>query len=283
MNGDIFTQIRSHYNNFTRAEKKVADFVLKDPRTVLYMSITDLADACGVGDTSVFRFCRDLDLKGYQEFKMAIAQGVSADEEQPKASGAVVQEDTLAETIHNVYSTSLGAIKETNDLISEQQITQAVQWMIDADRILFFGVGASMITAMDGYNKFMRIIPKACFTIDSHLQSMAASLMNEKDLAILFSYSGSTKDTVDIARIAKSRGAKVISITRFVKSPLTAHSDLTLLCGANEGPYQSGSLSSKIAQLFLLDILYMEFYRLTHAQSKFNRSLTTDSVSDKLF
>ncbi len=283
MSADIFTHIRAHYNSFTKAEKKVADYVLNDPKPVLYMSITDLADACGVGDTSVFRFCRDLDLKGYQEFKMAIAQSVSADEEQPRGAGASGLENSLPDMIQTVYNLSIGALKETSALVTEQQIQTAVKWMMEADRVLFFGVGASMITAMDGYNKFMRIMPKVCMTIDSHLQSMAASLMGEKDLAILFSYSGSTKDTVDIARLAKKRGARVISITRFAKSPLTSHADLTLLCGANEGPYQSGSLSSKIAQLFLLDILYMEYYRQTHDESKHNRALTTDSVSDKLF
>lgn len=283
MSGDIFTHIRAHYNAFTKAEKKVADFVLQDPKPVLYMSITDLADASGVGDTSVFRFCRDLDLKGYQEFKMAIAQSTSAVEEQPKTSGAVAPEASLPDMIQKVFNLSVGALKETSALITEQQVQTAVQWMIEAERIMFFGVGASMITAMDGYNKFMRIMPKVCMTIDAHLQSMAASLMGKKDLAILISYSGSTKDTVDIARLAKKRGARVISITRFVKSPLTLHSDLTLLCGANEGPYQSGSLSSKIAQLFLLDVLYSEYYEQTRELSKLNRTLTTDSVSDKLF
>lgn len=284
MSGDILAQIRAHYNTFTKAEKKVADFVLSDPRSVLYMSITDLADACGVGDTSVFRFCRDLELKGYQEFKMAVAQSVSADEDTPPGgNGASDDDGSLGAMIRQVYNTSLGALKETTDLISEQQINQAVQWMVEAERIQFFGVGASMITAMDGYNKFLRITPKAGFTVDAHLQSMAAALMDEKCLAILVSYSGSTKDIVDIAKIARKRGTKVICITRFVKSPLTSHSDLTLLSGANEGPYQSGSLSSKIAQLYLLDILYMAYYRQTHEQSRNNRVLTTDSVSDKLF
>lgn len=283
MNGDIFTQIRSHYNAFTKAEKKVADYILADPRPVLYMSITDLADACGVGDTSVFRFCRDLKLKGYQDFKMAIAQSVSADEEPSQSTGAVAGEDSLAERIRKVLNINMGALKESYDLINEPLISEAAHWMIDAERIFFFGVGSSMITAMDGYNKFLRITPNVSFTLDSHLQSMAASLMGNKDLAILISYSGSTKDIVDIARIAKERGAKVICITRFVKSPLTGYSDLTLLCGANEGPYQGGSLSAKIAQLFLLDVLHMEYYRLTFDQSKVNQTLTASSVSNKLF
>jgi DNA-binding MurR/RpiR family transcriptional regulator len=283
LSNDILLQIRSRYNTLTKAEKKVADYILADPRSMLYLSITDLAEACGVGDTSVFRFCRDLDLKGYQAFKMAVAQSVSADDEAPKTPGNDTEADSLTDMIRKMLNTCVGALKETSDLISGQQIAEAVRWMADAAHIHFYGVGASMITALDGYHKFMRILPKASMTIDSHLQAMSAALLTEKDLAIIVSYSGSTKDTVEIARIAKSRGARVICITRFIKSPLTSFSDLTLLCGANEGPYQGGSMSARIAQMFLLDVLYMAYYRQTHEQSKANRALTTDSITDKLF
>ena len=77
MNIDIFTQIRLQFNNLTKAEKKVGEFVLNNPKDVLYMSITDLAEKCNVGDTSVFRFCKTLNLKGYQDFKMMLAQGLT--------------------------------------------------------------------------------------------------------------------------------------------------------------------------------------------------------------
>jgi DNA-binding MurR/RpiR family transcriptional regulator len=285
MASDIFTRIRSLYNTFTRAEKKVADYVLADPRSVLYVSITDLADACGVGDTSVFRFCRDLKLKGYQDFKMAIARCVAADDESDRrpVDGVHSDQDLTSETIVAVFNASLGALKESCDLIDPHLIQQAALWMKNAGKIQFFGVGASMITAMDGYARFLRIIPNVGFTQDVHLQTMLASLLDEKDLAILISYSGSTKDVVNIARLAKERGARTICITRFVKSPLTNYSDLTLLCGANEGPYQGGSISVKIAQLFLLDVLYSEFYRLTYEQSRNNKATTSRSVSDKLY
>ena len=114
------------------------------------------------------------------------------------------------------------------------------------------------------------------------MQAMSACMMTERDVAVAISYSGSTKDTIDAAKAAKGRGAKVISLTRFVKSPLTQYSDLTLLCGATEGPFQGGSLSAKLSQLFLLDIIYQEYFRRTFDVSMRNKSLTSEAVAEKL-
>lgn len=107
--------------------------------------------------------------------------------------------------------------------------------------------------------------------------------MSEKDVAVIISYSGSTKDSIEVARKAKERGAAIIVITRFVKSPLTSYSDITLLCGANEGPAQGGSLSAKIAQLYLLDVLYVEYFKRTYEASIVNKENTSAAVAVKLF
>lgn len=284
MDIDVFTQIRLHFNNFTKAEKKVGDFVLNNPKEVLYMSITDLADKCDVGDTSVFRFCKTLDLKGYQDFKMILAQSLTSDtEEAQPLSDKITINDTTFEVAKKVLQTNLSALNETFDLINPEAVEEAVKLMLKAERIVFFGVGASMITSMEAANKFMRITPKAECIIDSHLQSMRAALLTPNEVVVAISYSGSTKDTIDIVEIAKKRGTKIICITRFIKSPLTAHSDITLLCGANEGPLQGGSLSAKLSQLYLLDVLYMEYFKNTFDQSKINKELTSEAVSEKLY
>lgn len=284
MDIDIFTQIKLQFNNFTKAEKKVGEFVLNNPKEVLYMSITDLADKCDVGDTSVFRFCKTLELKGYQDFKMILAQSLTSDTEeaQPLSDKITINDSTL-EVAKKVLITNLSALNETFDLIQTDVIDEAVRLMLGAERIVFFGVGSSMITAMEATNKFMRITPKVECINDPHLQAMRAALLTPNDIAVAISYSGSTKDTIEVVDIAKNSGAKIICITRFIKSPLTTHSDITLLCGANEGPLQGGSLSAKLSQLYLLDVLYMEYFKHTFDKSKTNKELTSEAVSDKLY
>ncbi|WCF11322.1 MurR/RpiR family transcriptional regulator [Paenibacillus thiaminolyticus] len=281
-NISILTRIHSMYNSFTNTERKVADYILEHTRSVIYMSITDLADACDVGESSIFRFCKSLTFKGYQEFKIALAHSITAENEIPQLTEQIGMDDTIEQVATKVLTTNVNAINETYDLLKADDIEKAIGYMIQAERIHFFGVGTSLITALEAKNKFMRITRKTECSFDSHLQMMSAALMTERDVAVMFSYSGSTKDMIEVAKKAKEKGAKIISITRFVKSPLTLHSDVTLLCGANEGPLQGGSLSAKIAQLYLLDVLYVEYFKRTYQESIDNKESTANAVIEKL-
>ena len=139
-----------------------------------------------------------------------------------------------------------------------------------------------MLTAMKAMNKFMRIENKMFCIQDSHMQVMAAASMSPKDVAVLFSYSGETKDTIYVAQVAGKAGAGIICITRFAKSPLSACSDVTLLCGANEGPLQGGSTSAEISQLFLVDVIYTEYYRRFFEDCSRNNQKVSIAVSEKL-
>ncbi|OAB46585.1 MurR/RpiR family transcriptional regulator [Paenibacillus antarcticus] len=278
----IFSSIHSKYNNLTNTEKKVADYVLENTKSVVYMSITDLADECGVGESSIFRFCKSLSYKGYQEFKIALAHSIAVENEIPQLTDQILMNDTIAQVASKVLSTNISALNETNNLLDVESIDKAIDYLIEAERVQFFGVGSSLITAMEAKIKFMRITNKTECSMDSHLQMMSAALMTKRDVAVIISYSGSTKDSIEVARKAKERGAIVISITRFVKSPLTSYSDLTLLCGANEGPLQGGSLSAKISQLYLLDVLYVEYFKRTNELSIVNKEITATAVSEKL-
>ncbi|MGC6177760.1 MurR/RpiR family transcriptional regulator [Lacrimispora sp. 38-1] len=283
MKGDFLTKIRAEYNQFTKAEKKVADYILQNYREVLFMSITDLAEACEVGDTSVFRFCKTLELKGYQEFKMQLSLSLHDETTgQGRLEGDISLKDSFAEVSRKVLNTNMSALEETYSLLNEESFDRVIQCLHEAKRICFFGVGASMLSAMKAANKFLRIEPKVSCVSDSHMQAMVASMMGEGEVAVIFSYSGATKDTIHVAELAKKAGAATICITRFVKSPLTSFSDVTLLCGANEGPLQGGSTSSEISQLFLIDLMYTEYYRRYFETCNQVNERVSSSVLDKM-
>lgn len=281
-NMDIFASIKSRYNAFTNTERKLADYICENGKEVIYMSITDLAEACNVGEASVFRFCKTLDLKGYQEFKIVLAHSISLEDELPQISNEVTLNDSFQQLSSKILASNIQALTETYNLLLEQQLKEAVELLVNADRIHFFGVGSSGVTALEAKNKFMRITNKTEYSIDAHFQMMSAALMNKEDVAVLFSYSGSTKDTIELAEVIKKRGAKIIVITRFAKSPLTTFSNVTLLCGAKEGPLQGGSLSVKIAQLYILDLLYLGFIKETKGESLGNKELTAQAVITRI-
>ncbi len=267
MSEDLFVTIKSHYNTFTRAERNIADYILTQSKDVLYMTITELADACKVGDTSVFRFCRHLGKNGYQDFKVDLAQAISDAHTMPVLTNCIVSgSDSTEIMLQKVLNNNIAALKETYKLIDPITVKTTTEWLTNAQHICFFGVGASSISAQEANNRFLRVCPKTECLQDSRMQIVRASLMAPNDVAVFFSYSGSTSETVAIAKTARDAGAHTICISRFAKSPLAEVCDLLFLCGGNEGPLQSGNLSVKAAQSLLLEVLYIAYYQANPEQ-----------------
>jgi DNA-binding MurR/RpiR family transcriptional regulator len=281
---DLFVMIKSHYNTFTRAEKHIADYVLSSAKSVLYMSITELANACAVGDTSVFRFCRHLGKSGYQDFKVDLAQAVSETHLMPVLQNCIVNcSDSTDVMIQKVLNNNIAVLRETYQLIEPTTLATTTKWLTEAEHICFFGVGASSASAMEANNRFLRVCAKTECVLDARMQMMRASLMSKNDVSILFSYSGATKETIAIAQAAKDAGSRTICISRFSHSPLAEICDLLYLCGGNEGPMQSGNLSVKTSQLLLMEVLYIAYCQANPEQSERNLLLTTALLQrDKL-
>lgn len=283
-NANFVLQIRASYNQLTKTEKKVADYVLKNQSKVMYMSITDLADACKVGDTSVYRFCRTMKLQGYQEFKMklSLSQGANTGIAlQNAVSGGLY--DSFGNMAEKVMQNHLNAIKETFMLLNRDSFDKTLLMFERAGRVLFFGIGDSLLMAEAARNRFLRVTNKVVCISDPHMQAMEASLTTEDDLVIIISYSGATKDNIHVAKVAKKAGARIVCITHFNKSPLTAYSDTILLCGSSEGPLEGGSMTAKLGQLYLIDLLYQEYYERNYEMCKAHNEMTSRAVVEKLY
>lgn len=279
---NLILKIQSSYNQLTKAEKKVADYCLSHRDEIPYLSITDLADACEVGDTSVYRFCRTLKLEGYQEFKMkfSLSQNASNTITSVNINASDAVSDILAQ---KVLASHVSAIEETYHLLNSVELERVLDMLEQAEHVYFFGVGDSLLAAEEARNKFLRITQKVNCITDPHMQAVTASLTGEKDLVFLISYSGATRDNVQTAKIAKEKGAKVVCISHFQKSPLTAYCDAVLLCGSKEGPLDRGSMSAKAGQLYLIDLLYQSYYERNPEKSFHNNELSAASVLKKSF
>lgn len=269
-------KIQTNYNQLTKVEKKVADYILANTEAVLYMSITDLANACEVGETSVYRFCRSMNFQGYQEFKMQLSLYLASEENNEHIKETGKLED-------QVMQSHIQAIEESYQLLDYKMLTKTIEMMEESEKVYFFGVGDSLITAQDAWNRFIRVTNKVQLIPDSHMQSMAMALADEKDLLVLVSYSGATKDIVHIAKQAKESGVKIACITHFKQSPLIAYTDAYLLCGAKESPLEGGSTSVKVGQLYLIDLLFQTFYSRSKEKSKINQQKSAKAVVEKLF
>ena len=283
---NIFASINNGYYHFTVSEKKVADYVLAHKNSVQYMSISELADECGVADATISRFCRRLKQKGYNAFKLAIAKAVAEEGQSvPLPAEALVEEvadgDSVLELSHKLCSGHVNALNQSLALIRPEQIRQAVDLMCTAERIYFMGQGGSMHMSMVAAHQFSTVSPRFFAVQDSHVQASTVALLSPGDVVLFFSYSGSTKELMENMNLAKSRKVKVILITRFSRSPGAALADVVLQCGSDEGPLQLGSMPAKMAQLFVVDVLFHEYIRRNPESARRSQENIAEALAER--
>lgn len=280
--GNVFERISSEYYSLTQSEKKVADFVMSNQGDTQFLSISQLADACQVAEATVSRFCRRLGYKGYNTFKLSVAnastQRTSWD---TGLSGEVVREDSLENISKKLYTAEIEAITQTMELLDFSAVQSAADLMEQAKRVICMGQGGSMIIATEACQLFSTVSNKFTAVADSHLQAMSASSMDPEDVIFFFSYSGSSKAMVHTLKLAREQGAHAILVTRFPNSPGAALADAVLQCGANRDPLQAGSVTARIAQLYLLDVLFAEFSRRDLETCRATRTRISDALINK--
>ncbi|MFD2679289.1 MurR/RpiR family transcriptional regulator [Bacillus seohaeanensis] len=270
--------IRSRYPQFSETEKKIADYILEDPNKVLHTTINSVAEDLGVADSTVFRFCKRIGFKGYQAMKIALAAEIVTPLKNIHEN--VSEEDTIETISAKVFRSNMKTIEDTLLVLNEKSMQQAVNIMLASDKIEFVGSGGSGIIAFDAYHKFIRTGLKVHAATDSHIQLMTASQLTEKDCVIFISHSGSTKDILQVLKIVQETGAKTIGITNFAKSPLSNKVDIPLYTVSEETDYRSEALSSRIAQLSIIDALYVNIMlkRKEQGQDALNKMRTAISV-----
>lgn len=275
MQSVLIAKIRSAAPNMTPALTRVADHVLANAQAALYQSITELAEEANSSEASVMRFCRELGFTGFQNFKLVLAQELAT-------QGQLNAPATAADAVQSLIETAKIALDETERLLDRSILETVASEILAASQIEIFGVAASAVTAQYLEYKLTRLGLKARAVADAHLATMIAATSTPRSVHILVSSSGSTIDTVRVAEIAKSRGARTIIITNRSKSPLAAKSDHVLLASWPETPLTGGAFPSKISQLLIVDALVA--YITSAAPDRVETIMdTASSVSDRNF
>ena len=245
------------------------------------MSISEMAEVAEVAEATVSRFCRRLGYKGYSAFKLAVAGSGSAQRPMNPLYGEIQAEDSLGDMCQKIYAADVDAVTQTLALINPGAVTKAAELLLSADRVLCMGLGGSMVLAQEAAHLFSTALPNFYAVEDSHFQAIRCAMLTERDVVVYFSYSGSTRDVVDVMKIAQERGARTILITRFPKSPGASCADVVLECGVREGPLQMGSVAARMGQLFLIDVLFSEVCRRDMEACRNRRKQVADALADK--
>lgn len=256
----VLIKVRRALPNLRRAEQRVAEAVLADPAGISESSITTVARRCETSETTVLRFCRAIGLAGYPELRIALARAAQWEENDQvngaPATGKISADDPLADVVSKISYADERAISDTARSLDLDVLRAVVDALAAARRVDLYGIGASGLVALDLHQKLHRIGKMSHSWSEAHLALTSAAVLGAGDVAVGISHSGTTVDTIDALQAAHRHGATTIAITNFDKSPIGRVADLVLVTAAQETAFRSGAMSSRIAQLALVDCIF---------------------------
>lgn len=258
---EVILYARSLAPSLGKKEKLIVNFISNQYQELAKMTISSLASHLNVSESSITKVCKKLKCEGFYELKHAIADYLENGE---TAVSDEMQEDFDHEDdnetiLEKVFFNSIVALQDTLSVINRQALSKAINALKNIQvngKLVLVGNGGSGVLCEDFQHKLLKI---GIFTVsykDSHMQLMGASLVKKGDVVLGISHSGTSKDVIDIFKLAQEKEATTICITNHVKSPVTEFSDIVLHSSARNSPITGENAAARIAQLNILDVLF---------------------------
>lgn len=249
----ILMRIRHLGDDLPPTAHRIATYIAEHAEEVIRMSITEVAEQTGASEGSIVGLCRRLGASGFQELKILLSRDLV--EPMRMIHEDLRPSDTVTDVAEHVFAAHIASLQETLKLLAQKTLARAVEIVRSAKRVEVYGIGSAAPIAQDLGYRLIQLGYDAKAVTDSHIQAVSAAMADSSTAAITVSHSGSTRETVLATELARKAGARTIGITRMGTSPLARHCDVVLHTIANETRYRPEAMSSRVAQLAIIDTL----------------------------
>lgn len=248
-------RIRAIAPSLPPSDRRAAEVIVEWDEEVLTRSITEVAQAANVAESTVIRACRRLGFDGYQALKLAIARDRRPQSE--LVADEIASDDGMDAVVAKLFAASAAVLSEAATSVNTASLDAVAEAMVRADRVLFVGVGPSSSIAQDAAYRFRCIGLRVEAPVDSLSQHLAARLLRAGDVCVAISHTGSTHETLRSVAAASAAAAVTAAVTSFARSPLTEAVDYPLVAGGRQLGFRVEAMASRLAHLCVLDALYV--------------------------
>lgn len=261
--------------------KRIADFIIDNAAAVINMSVTEVADRTASSEGSVVSLCQQVGGRGFQQVKLALARDLVKPVQFIHED--VSPDDDAQNLITKVIGSAQQALEDTKKSLDPEKLKQAAEAISNAAQVEIFGIGSAAPIAEDAHYRLVRIGINARVSVDSHVQAVVASVSSPSTVVLTISHSGATVETLLATRLAKEAGARTIAVTNFGKSPILQFADIVLTTMARETMFRTEAMTSRIAQLAVIDTLIAAVALRNYDRSVDCINRTFEVISSKRF
>lgn len=287
-NDNILLKIRGQLPYLKPALKRIAEYVLSNTDRVKTQKIREVASLCQVSEATVTRFVREIGMGSFQGLKIAMAEmGVAGKNSTAQIRKEVYHDISKADSIETIIDKiafqSVETLKNTKALISPTEIEKAISAIEKAGILAIYCCGASTVAGQSAKSRFYRVGKNCFLSTDATEQAISASSLDKRCVVMGITSSGRTKAVVNAMKIAKEAGATTLCITDSGKSPVVAYSDITFFTSSRFSSFLQDSMTSRMPQILIIDILYACFAAHHFKQSLKYIGKSTAAIKDTIF
>lgn len=256
MEGSVINQICASMDSFFDTEKKIGDYIVRNPKKVVDMTVGELAKECGVSEASVSRFCKRIELKGFHHLKISLARELVDAKDDGEISGHISVDD-MEGSLRGILSNKMEELRQTVAMIDREELKKILDVINNADTVLMAAVGNTVPVAMDGAYKLNQIGIRAMSTPIWETELGYSYNLTDKDVVVAISNSGESTGVIQILEAAKSRGAVAISITNNARSSVAELSTYHITTATREKLFLDGYCFSRVSATMVIEIIYL--------------------------
>ena len=256
MEGSVINQICASMDSFFDTEKKIGDYIVRNPKKVVDMTVGELAKECGVSEASVSRVCKRIELKGFHHLKISLARELVDAKDDGEISGHISVDD-MEGSLRGILSNKMEELRQTVAMIDREELKKILDVINNADTVLMAAVGNTIPVAMDGAYKLNQIGIRAMSTPIWETELGYSYNLTDKDVVVAISNSGESTGVIQILEAAKSRGAVAISITNNARSSVAELSTYHITTATREKLFLDGYCFSRVSATMVIEIIYL--------------------------
>lgn len=272
---NIVGYIQKFENNFSKAERKIAKFVIEHPEAISSASVEDMAQLTGTSGATVVRFCRTIGFRGYMDFKYQMERDVLYVMENEQL---IMRGDSISSIKSKIIQYSVKLLEEFQSALDDEEMERACDALVRANRVMIFAEGGSASMADYAKTSLVHTGVYCSVETDSSMQIMAAEYAGEGDLVIGMTHSGRIANTIEALALAHKRGATTIAVTGTHGTPVCEHADIVLACDINHQFDLSDFQGSRLEEFCTLSILQIGALMRTYEKSSEIAKRVSDSV-----
>ena len=272
----IDSHIRERLSALTPLEARVISAIVNQHSIDAQTPIKSVAQETGVSQAMLVKIAKKLGFDGFCSLRAVLAEynRLPLNEIRQELNGY----QSTSEIVEKVRLSSRRALETTFSSRSLEWLEAAAKCIWSARQRDLYGMGGAAHLARDAAFKFLRIGIRTSVFDDGCMMLMSASLLQKGDVAVAFSYSNENLTVLNVARQARRNGATVIAITNGPASMLAREANFALHATVDESPLTGETAAARMAQLSILDALFVAVARISPAATETNLGCTMSAL-----